>query len=391
MANVNELNFNQLATILNQIVSQATGVATITPTNTAEFVSVGQTALKVGTDPLFATISQVLGRTFFANRPYSRKFRGLEATQQRWGHITRKISIADNNFEDSAAFDLTDGQSVDMYAVKKSKLLQENFYGENMFSDHITIPSVQLETAFQSPEQFQQLLDLMTTNMQDRMEQAAENFARATIANKIGAIVTVDNANQVVNLLTEYNAETGQTLTAQTVRLPANWPNFVRWTYARIAAISARLTERTSLYHTNVTGRTVQRHTPYEDQRLYLFSDDRYNFEATVLADTFHDNYLKLAYTETVNFWQDIQTPRQVQVTPGYLAADGTVGTGEAVTVNNVMGIIADRDAMGIVDFGRRMYATPFNARGEYYNLWYHQNIRSYSSDTENAVLLLLA
>ena len=37
---VNDLTFNQLSSLLATITSQATGSATITPTNTSEFVSV---------------------------------------------------------------------------------------------------------------------------------------------------------------------------------------------------------------------------------------------------------------------------------------------------------------------------------------------------------------
>ena len=66
---VNNLDFNQLATVLNSIVKQATGQTTLTATTTSEFVSIGTLALEAGYDKLATGISQVLQRTIFSTRP----------------------------------------------------------------------------------------------------------------------------------------------------------------------------------------------------------------------------------------------------------------------------------------------------------------------------------
>ena len=71
MASVNDLNFNQISTVLTSIVEQATGEKVLTPTNTGDFVSVATTALKNGTDPVMNAITQMVNRTIFSIRPYS--------------------------------------------------------------------------------------------------------------------------------------------------------------------------------------------------------------------------------------------------------------------------------------------------------------------------------
>lgn len=391
MPGVNDMTFNQLATTLNSIVRQATGINTITPTNTAEFVSVGTTALNVGTDAIFQTLTNVIGRTIFANRPYTRKFQGIEASQQRWGYINRKISISDRGFENDDSYVLTEGGTCDPWTIKKANLIEEKFYGVNVFQDYLTIPTVQLRSAFTNPGDFAALLDLMTTNMQDRMEQATENGARAAIANMIAGVVTGGGAEQEVHLLTEYNADTGLSLTATTVMQPANFAPFMRWAYARIAVISDRMAERSALYHTSLTGKPIMRHTPAADQRLFMYSPAIRKMDATVLSTTFHDNYLAQPYTEAVGFWQAIEVPDQVQVTPAYLAADGTITTAQsAVTVENVFAFLCDRDALGITLFDESVLASPLNPKCQYYNVFYHRNIRWWNSFTENAVVFLL-
>lgn len=389
---VNNLDFNQLATVLNQIVKQATGQQTMIPTNTSEFVSVGNTALLAGYDKLATGISQVLQRTIFSIRPYYRKFAGLEADSRRWGAITRKLSIVDKDFEDATRFELVDGQEPpSMFSVRKPLVLQENFYGANIFDKAVSVYRDQLDQAFTGADQFGEFLAMVMGNISDMREQAYENMSRATIANLIGGVIASENDNQVVHLLTEYNAQTGLNLTATTVYQPANFPAFMKWVYARVAEISARLTERTTIYHTNVTGKVVARHTPYDRQKVYMYAPARYQMDARVIADTFHDSYLRYADTETVNFWQSIETPDSINVKASYLNADGTIATMEnADEIENIFGVIFDEDAAGVQFFNEWAAPTPFDARNGFYNDWYHWTIRFWNSFTENTVVLLM-
>ena len=112
---VNDLTLTQASTVLNDIVKQATGKNTLAPQNTAEFVSVANTMLKMGYEPLLNSITQVLSKTIFSIRPYYRKFAGISVSNQKFGNITRKLNIADRDFEDDSRLPLTEGQSVDMY------------------------------------------------------------------------------------------------------------------------------------------------------------------------------------------------------------------------------------------------------------------------------------
>ena len=119
--------------MLNSIVSQATGKATIAPTNTSEFITVAQTALKTGYDPVMQSISQMMSRSIFSTRPYYRKFGGIQVNNQKWGNITRKLNISDKDWENDVRFELVEGESVDMYKVNKPNILQTNFYGANVY------------------------------------------------------------------------------------------------------------------------------------------------------------------------------------------------------------------------------------------------------------------
>lgn len=399
---VNTMSFEQIATVLNSIVHQATGQNVITPTNTAEFVSVANTALSLGNDVIMNAISSVLSRTIFSIRPYSAKFVGLEKDLPRWGAYMRKLSIADSDWADDEAYKYPvtydasenpptgDGGVVDQWKIKKPNVLQTNFYGASVFGDHITIFEEQLENAFRSPDELGSFLSMIMTNLSNRIEMSRDAVARGLVANMIGALVTENDANRVVHLLTEYNAQTGLTLTGTSVYAPENFPAFMKWVYSRIAQISDLMTENSLLYQTVITGKPVLRHTPVQNQKVYLYSPARHQMDARVLADTYHDTYLRYADVESVNYWQSIKTPDAVNVSPVYTSAAGAVVNGDAVSKAGIFGLMFDEDAMGYAILDRRIVPTGINASGLYRNLFLHAKNKVFFDNTEKAVVLLL-
>lgn len=386
----NDLSFNQLSTVLNSIVAQATGKNPLAITNTSEFISVAQTALKTGYDPLLQSISQVLSRTIFSTRPYYRKFGGIQVDKQKWGNITRKLNISDKDWENDVRFELVDGESVDMYKVNKPNILQTNFYGANVYERSYTIFKDQLDCAFSGPDEFARFLSMVTGNCTDMIEQAHENLARATVANYIGGKVKGD-ADSCIHLLTEYNALTGLALTNENVYQPANYKPFIDWVYSRIATLTELMTERSQLFHTNITGKTINRHTPLQRQRVYLYAPARFNIESMSLANTYNYNFLKMAYNETVNYWQSIKSPSKINVKPSYLEADGTITTPEAaLEQDDIFGVIFDEEALGYTVMNQWSATTPFNAKGGYSNVFFHFTDRFWNDFTENGLVLLL-
>lgn len=387
---VNQLTVNQAATVFNEIVHQATGQTNLKVTDTSSFVSAATTALLTGYDKLLTAMSQVLTRTIFSIRPYNAKFAGLRASPERFGNHTRKVNYLDDDFEDSPAFELQQGQSIDMYTVNKPRVVQTNFYGFNTYAKHKTFYDNQLDMALRNPEEWAQFFNGVMVNINSQIEQVHENVARATIANFIGGI-NVANQSCVVHLLSEYNTLTGQELTVNDIYKSDNFIAFVRWLYARIEVFSNRLTERTQLWHVNIVDNVVKRHTPKEKQKVYLFNDFMSQSRTMVLSDLFQRDSMKMVDYEGVNFWQSIDSPDSIDVTPVYTnAADGTLVTGEEQKINKVLGVIFDEEAIGFMPKNQAMGATPHNVAGRYTNLWWHWDECYYNDFTENGIVLLL-
>lgn len=401
---VNALNFEQISTVLTSIVQQATGQIVETPTDTGSFVSVAQVALRADRDSVMNAISNILARTIFSIRPYSAKFPGLEMDTFRWGAMMRKLSIADSDWQDDPAFkypvlfDSTqnpangDGGEVDPWKIKKPNILQTNFYGQSVYYDSMTVTEDQLETAFSGPEQLGSFLSLLMTNLSNRLEMSNESIRRGLVCNAIGAIYDENDSDRIIHLLTEYNTLTGLSLSAADVYKPDNFPGFVKWMYARVAEITDLFTANSTKFQTVISGKPVLRHTPFEYQKVYLYSPLRRQMDSRVLADTFHDNYLKYADVETVPYWQSIDSKDTVSVYPAYTDTTGTLvyDNNTKVDVENIVGLIFDRDAMGMTILDRRVLSTRVNEAGLYRNIHVHARQRVVFDNTEKMALLLL-
>lgn len=387
--------FNDAAALLTSITQQATGQQVITPTTLDDFVSVGTLALQAGFDPLLNAISQVIGRTIFSIRPYSEKFGGLRADSLRWGNHVRKLKIADNEWErdqryyEAASDFWDDGDSVDMYTIKKPKAVQLNFYGQNVWQDHVTVYRDQLDVAFHDPDELMQFTSMIMTNMSNRMAQARESCARAALAN-FAAAKNILGAGHVVHLIDEYNSATGSSLTAATIMQPANYATFIRWVAGYIKTLSRRMEERSSLFQQNITGKVVNQHTPRDRQKLYLLADYVNRMDAEVLSTTYNEEYLQIGDFEEVSYWQSITNPDAIQVTPGYMNASGAIVTGDAQSMSKVFGILFDEEAVMTQEVNQWNAPTPFNVAGGYTNFYWHKSDRYLNDFTEKGVVMLL-
>lgn len=398
----NTMTFNQVATILQSIQEQATGQSALAATNTSDFVSVANTVLQTGMDPVMNAINQVLTRTIFSVRPYSRKFGIVEVPESAYGNHVRKLSIADKAIQDDdrykwpVAYDSGqtppsgDGQSVDQQILNKPSILQTNFYGVNVWQDSYTLFKDQIECAFRGPDELGSFVGMVTQNMVDKLEQCRENMGRACVANFIGGLIDENDSLRVVHLLTEYNTATGLSLTAQSVMQPANFRAFIQWAYAKILCVSEYMTERSLAFQTVVNSLPVMRHTPKDRQKLMMFAPAATQAATMAMANTYHDELVRLGAYEAVNFWQSIATPDTVSVTPGRIGSNGAVVTGTPIVQDSVFAVLFDEEALGYATTQQWSAPAPFNSRGGYTTLWLHETQRLWNDHSEKGVVFLL-
>ena len=384
-----DLNIVQISTLLNTILGQAR-LNTAAVVDTSSFISVAQTALKCAPDVLLESISQMFtNRDIISIRPYTRKFRGLERSAMEWGNAVRKLNYVDSPMEENPAWELTDGESVDMYTVKTTDILQTNFYGQATWEQEFSVFDYQLNIAFANPYSFQAFMSGMYQNKADQREQAHESLARATILNLIGGVLLGNTTDGNVKVLTLYNAQNGTSLTKADVLKSENFPDFLKFFVATVKIYLKLMSERSQKFQINVTGKPITRHTPREDIMMYLYTPFFEKAKTMVYGDIFHENYMNIGNYEEVNFWQSIEDTQAINVTAAYTDAKGAVKTGTADN-ENVLGIIFDREAAGYNTIINRSWTTPYNGKGAYTNNGISFSDRYYNDFTEKAIVFTL-
>lgn len=387
---VNTMATEDVYALINALHSQATGKTSIAPTTPADFISMATSTLQAGTDSVYNSLMQTIGRTIFSSRPYAAKFGGIQADANRWGGITRKVSIADRDAAAEMAYHPTDGTAVDQWTIRKSNVLETRYYGTDVYQDWYTTFQDQLINAFQGPDQLGSFVALQAQEMSNKWEQYREELVRQNLSNFIAAKISLNNS--VYHLLTEYNTLTGQSLTAADVYKDPNMAPFFRWVRARINQIARQMTERSTKFQVNITGKEISRHTPLDRQKMYLSADALDIIDAMVNTVTFHDEPLAYADVEAVSYWQAIDNPTSINTTPVYLdATTGAVATAaQAVSETDVFGVIFDEDAIVYNLRDWIMTNTPLNARGLYWNTFLTVNIQLCQDLTEKGAVLLL-
>ena len=387
---VNTMATEDVYALINSLHSQATGKTSVAPTTPADFISMATSTLQAGTDSVYNALMQTIGRTIFSSRPYAAKFGGIQADANRWGGITRKVSIADRDAAAEMAYHPTDGTAVDPWVIRKSNVLETRYYGTDVYQDWYTTFQDQLINAFQGPDQLGSFVALQAQEMSNKWEQYREELVRQNLSNFIAAKISLNNS--VYHLLTEYNQLTQQSLTAADVYKDPDMAPFFRWVRARINQIARQMTERSTKFQVNITGKEISRHTPLDRQKMYLSADALDIIDAMVNTVTFHDEPLAYADVEAVSYWQAINAPTTINTTPVYLdATTGQVATAAAaVNETDVFGVIFDEDAIVYNLRDWIMTNTPLNARGLYWNTFLTVNIQLCQDLTEKGAVLLL-
>lgn len=386
----NKLTFSQVSTVLNDMLKLAKGNTELTaPVDESEFVAQANTALLMGYESFTNAMSQVLSETIWSVRPYKRKLRALYADSIRFGNHVRKENPIDGSFEDDQTIDLENGSSVDPWRINKPKVLQTNWYGQNIYQVLKTLPKNQIDTAVTSSSEFGSFISMVLSNTMDMIEQKHEVTARATLCNLIGAKVNADPDN-VIYLVTEYKNEKGITGDFD-YRAPENYGDFARWLYGYVETLSDDFTERGELYHMNITGKPISRHTPKSEQILYVLSKVINHINTEVKSVTFNPDFLKEINFERVSYWQSPKAKGSIKVTPSYIGADGTLEENpEDVELDNVFGVLFDREACGYTTINEWSQSTGLNPAGGYTNTFWHFTDRPWNDLTENCVVLVL-
>ena len=391
----NMLNQQDAYAIYNAVASQAMG-GSLVNVDSSNIVSVGETLLRTGLENTLNTISYVMSKSIFSARPYKAKLSSLERGDERFGMITRKVTYLRTEAVPSTDYNtqisghttqLADGNSIDHYKINAPKAIQTNFPGAQLYQVYITRFRDQLRVALTNIDEFARFWEGCMVEFYNSIEDIKEARSRVTLVNYIAGKISM--GNNVVNLTTAFNAKYSTEYT-RTQLLSTYLPDFMKFVAAKIKMDSEAMTDRSSMYHANLSGYAdIIRHTPKERQKMIMYNPIFIEAESQVYSSLFNPQYLEVGEFEGVNFWQSKANPTAIEYTPNILdVATGESKTAIAAVKNDyVLGMLFDEEALGVMNKFDYASTTPFNSAGGYYNLYVHGMHKSYNDYTENAIV----
>ena len=370
--------------------------STLTVVDTETFVTVGETLLRTSAEGTLNAISELCVRTIFSVRPYRRKLDILDVDEFAWGGMVRKLTPLYKELEKSNdnntnidSDQLDNGGSIDPWVINKPELIQTNFIGVNTIQKSLTqFTQSQLQVAFRDESEFISFLGMVMTQFTNEIEKTQEDERRATLLNYVGACT---RCGMTIDLVEEFNKTYSSSYT-RTQLLTTYFESFVKYVIAKINKDSEMLTEYSVKYHMNLSSfRPIPRHTPKTEQRMIFYEPFFVDAKANVFTSLFNPELLQIGDYEKINFWQNIDNPTAVSVKSNYLGANGQA-TSDASGVEHdyVLGVLYDRESMGIRNIFESTATTPLNARGLYYNVFYHAQSKPYTDMTENGIVYVL-
>lgn len=364
----------QIYALVNEVNSQAFGDTALAVADAASLVSLGNVVLTstTNTESFLNTLVQRIGRTIVSFRAYRNKFADMVRDDFEWGAILQKIRVHMPDAVTDPAYALTDGQSVDPWTVYKPDVEQKLFVTRTPYMFPVTIAREQLKEAFTTESAMGAFIAAIFGQVRNALEVSLENLGRVAIANMIA-----ETGAREVTLVTDYNAETGATLTAATA---LQNDAFLRYAVARIKSASDYMTDMSTLYNDG----SIETFTPRENQRLKVLSDFERRLETVVQYSAFNEELVRLDAFQMINFWQSNQAGTRDSIKVER-ASDGT-----ETTIDNIVAVLFDVDALGMYRTEEDVLTTPVNAKGLYYNTFYHLKQLWFNDLSENFVYFTL-
>jgi hypothetical protein len=298
-----------------------------------------------------------------------------------YGSVVEKVRSEMPEAVENDSWDLVDGTSYDPHVFHRPTVDAKFFNKMTTFEIENSITELQVKQSFSSATQLNAFVSMIFNEIDKAMTVRTDALVMRTINNMILETAKDGGTTRGVNLLTRFNAQYGESMTAAQAILD---PDFIRYATYTIALYIDRLTRMSTLF--NVGGK--QRFTPKDLQHVVMLSEFRAAADVFLQSTTFHDQYTKLVNAETVPFWQGSGT--DYEFTSTGLVYGKPASGGDAQQVSGVLGVIFDRDALGVMNNNQRV-TTQWNQKAEFTNYFYKKDARYFNDLDENFVYFYVA
>ena len=384
------MEVKQIYSLVNDVTGEILGKNDILKEDLSNVVDMGKELFSnTEVDNYVKSLVNRVGKTVFVNRKYSGKVPSVLMDSWEFGSVLQKISADLPNAIENESWELENGTSYDPNIFYKPTVSAKFYNSKITFEVPLSFTEKQVKESFNSASELNAFISMLYNAVEKSMTVKTDALIMRTINNMIAQTVDGDTTGvRAVNLLKNYNTLKG--LSGANV-LKANKaltdPDFLKYASMQIALYADRLGTMSTLF--NQGGK--ERFTPKDMLHIVLLSDYAQSTKTYLESDTFNDELVKLPTAETVPYWQGSGTSFEFTKTS---KIDVTIrtsnGSTKDVSVSGVIGVMFDRDALGVSNLDRRV-TTNYNPKAEFFSNWYKFDCGYFNDLNENFVVFYIA
>lgn len=396
------MEVKQIYTLINSVSKEVLGRTDIVAEDLTGIVDLGTEVFnQSAVDNYVKSLVNHIGKVIFVNRPYAGKVPSVLMDAWEFGSVLEKISADVPEAEENDTWNLTDGKSYDQDVFHKPTVTAKFFNSKVTFEVPVSITERQVKESFSNAAQLNGFISMIYAAVEKSMTIKADALIMRTINNMIAETVLADavafgataagdmagadlsraSTARCINLLKLYNDKTGAE-TPLTAAKAITDPDFIRFASYVMGTYADRLQSISTVF--NVGGK--ERFTPKDMLHVVLLSDFAKAAQTYLYSDTFNRGDVLLPQAETVPFWQGSGKNYEFASTGNI---DVKESGGKAVKISGVLGVMFDRDALGVCNLDRRV-TTNYNAKAEFFNNYYKFDAGYFNDTNENFVVFFI-
>ncbi len=387
------MEVKQIYTLLNSVSDEVLGKTDLVQEDLTGIIDMGEAVFNANAmDRYVKSLVNHVGKVVFVNRPYSGKIPSVLMDAWEFGSVLQKVSSSLPKATENETWDLEDGEVYSQDIFYKPKVQAKFFNSKVTFEVPVSITERQVKQSFSSPEQLNGFISMIYSAVDKSMTVKTDALIMRTINNMIAETLNADAETFVegdyslgstarsVNLLYLYNTAFNLELNPSDAITD---PDFIRYASYIMGLYTDRLASISTLF--NVGG--TEKFTPKDMLHVVLLSDFAKAAQTYLYSDTYNKEQVLLPKAETVPCWQasgknyDFASVSTINVKSA---------SGEAVNVSGVLGVMFDRDALGVCNLDRRV-TTTYNAKAEFFNNYYKFDAGYFNDTNENFVVFYIA
>ena len=387
------MTMEQVYTLLNNVTKEILGETAIVAEDLSNVVDIGQAFEDAaGLDNYVRSLVDHIGKVVFVDRIYNGRAPSVLMDGWEFGSILEKIRVVMPSASENASWQLTDGQDYPTNIFHAPTVSAKFFNDRVTYEVKMSFTEKQVKSSFSSAMQLNGFMSMIYSAINNSMTVKNDALIMRTINAAIGetlhaeyptALYSASSGTRAVNLLWLYNQKFSQTLTPAAAITDAN---FIRFASFIIKNYMRRMQGMSKLF--NIEG--TEKFTPAD--RMHVVMLDEFKNAAEVYLydglNQFNTEGIKLpASVETVDYWQGSGLSYAFADTS---AINITTPSEDEVTASGILGVIFDRDALGVANIDRRV-RSHYVESAEFWNEWHKADAQYFLDLSENIVVFFVA